>query len=304
MKKIIGAFVCAIIIIIICFRIDVFGQKKIVEQTVNSTNSTVTKTKESSDDTEQETLVKIGKNDRTLYTDDSLTTPLATINGGELTEFLSETKNAYQIKTNDGYTGYLALVDGTKVTKNIQTKPKELSDAVIVLDPGHGGNDTGALSNDEQTEEKDITLSTAIKVKKALEDAGATVYLTHTTDELVQLGDICDYSEEKKADVFISLHADSTEYANEATGITTYYYYGQEETLAQTIADFFTDLPLDSRGISTGNYQVLRENLQPSILIEMGYMNNDSDLEELVTDSYQQQIAASLTQALTTYFQQ
>ncbi len=69
---------------------------------------------------------------------------------------------------------------------------------MIVLDPGHGGNDTGALSNDEQTEEKDITLSTAIKVKKALEDAGATVYLTHTTDELVQLGDICDYSEEKR----------------------------------------------------------------------------------------------------------
>lgn len=198
MKKIIGAFVCAIIIIIICFQIDVFGQKKIVGQTVSSTNSTVTKTKESSDDTKQETLVKIGKNDRTLYTDDSLTTPLATINGGELTEFLSETKNAYQIKTNDGYTGYLALEDGTKVTKNIQTKPKELSDAVIVLDPGHGGNDTGALSNDEQTEEKDITLSTAIKVKKALEDAGATVYLTHTTDELVQLGDICDYSEEKR----------------------------------------------------------------------------------------------------------
>ncbi len=128
--------------------------------------------------------------------------------------------------------------------------------------------------------------------------------MTHTTDELVQLGDICDYSEEKKADVFISLHADSTEYANEATGITTYYYYGQEEALAQTIADSFTDLPLDSRGISTGNYQVLRENLQPSILIEMGYMNNDGDLEELVTDSYQQQIAASLTQALTTYFQQ
>ncbi|NVD81385.1 hypothetical protein HV428_08575 [Enterococcus faecium] len=67
-----------------------FWSKKIVGQTVSSTNSTVTKTKESSDDTKQETLVKIGKNDRTLYTDDSLTTPLATINGGELTEFLSE----------------------------------------------------------------------------------------------------------------------------------------------------------------------------------------------------------------------
>lgn len=67
-----------------------FGQK-IVGQTVSSTNSTVTKTKESFDDTEQETLIKIGKM-TVLYTDDSLTTPLATINGGELAEFLSETK--------------------------------------------------------------------------------------------------------------------------------------------------------------------------------------------------------------------
>jgi N-acetylmuramoyl-L-alanine amidase len=64
---------------------------------------------------------------------------------------------------------------------------------VIVLDPGHGGEDTGALSNDELTEEKEVTLSTAEKVKSALEAAGATVYLTRTTDELVQLGDICTY---------------------------------------------------------------------------------------------------------------
>ena len=112
---------------------------------------------------------------------------------------------------------------------------------MIVLDPGHGGNDTGALSNDEQTEEKDITLSTAIKVKKALEDAGVTVYLTHTTDELVQLGDICDYSEEKRQ-MSLSVYTQTLRnMANEATGITTYYYYGQEETLAQTIADSFTE---------------------------------------------------------------
>ncbi|MHA4858256.1 N-acetylmuramoyl-L-alanine amidase family protein, partial [Enterococcus faecium] len=77
---------------------------------------TVTKTKASFDDTEQETLIKIGKTNRTLYTDDSLTTPLTTINGGELAEFLSETKNAYQPNTNNGYTEYLALEDGTQVT--------------------------------------------------------------------------------------------------------------------------------------------------------------------------------------------
>jgi N-acetylmuramoyl-L-alanine amidase len=61
-------------------------------------------------------------------------------------------------------------------------------------------------------------------------------------------------------------------------------------------------LPLDSRGIAYGNYQVLRENLQPSILIEMGYMNNDNDLSELVSDTYQEQLAESITAGLTNYF--
>lgn len=303
MKKWMMAGACAALVLLACFKIGLFEQTTTAEQTADhakvtseSMNDTATSTPET------ETFIKVGKGDRTLYTDASFTTPLATVNGGELTEYLSKTAAAYQVRTSDGYTGYLSTDDGTEVTKTIQEVPSDLSDAVIVLDPGHGGSDTGALSNDEQTEEKTITLSTAKKVKAELEKAGATVYLTHTADELVPLADICTYSEKKQADVFISLHADSTEYANEATGITTYYYYGEEKSLAQSIANSFSDLPLESRGVETGNYQVLRENLQPSVLVEMGYMNNDEDLSELTSDTYQQQIAESLTRALTDYF--
>ncbi len=283
------------------YKSGIFEQNTTAEQTATSAQISETSTAAETESTTT-TMVKIGKEDSDLYSDEALTTQLALVNGGELTEYISETDDVYKIKTNDGDTGYLPKSSGEKVTKTTQSIPDSLSGAVIVLDPGHGGEDTGALSNDELTEEKEVTLSTAEKVKSALEAAGATVYLTRTTDELVQLGDICTFSEEKEADVFISLHADSTEYANEATGITTYYYYGEEETLAQTIQESFTSLPLDSRGIAYGNYQVLRENLQPSILIEMGYMNNDNDLSELVSDSYQEQLAESITTGLTNYF--
>lgn len=301
MKKLMAIVFLGAVVFFGIYKSGIFEQDTTAEQTESSEKISETNTAATTE-TISATLIKIGKEDSDLYSDEAMTSKVALVNGGELTEFISETDDAYKIKTNDGDTGYLPKSSGEKVTKKAQATPDSLSGAVIVLDPGHGGEDTGALSNDELTEEKEVTLSTAEKVKSALEAAGATVYLTRTSDELIQLGEICTFSEEKKADVFISLHADSTEYANEATGITTYYYYGEEETLAQTIQDSFTGLPLDSRGIAYGNYQVLRENLQPSILIEMGYMNNDNDLSELVSDTYQEQLADSITTGLTNYF--
>ncbi|MBO0481561.1 N-acetylmuramoyl-L-alanine amidase family protein [Candidatus Enterococcus courvalinii] len=302
MKKICSLFLVMGVLFFVAKFLGIFEQKTTAEQT-GSTQTTETKaTSTTTSNRETFKQIKIGKEDTTLYADEELTTRLETINGGELTEYLSEAGDSYQIKTNAGTTGYLAKTAGTVLTQETQSQPTSLSDAVIVLDPGHGGEDVGALSNDEQVEEKTITLSTAKKIKAALEAEGATVYLTHETDDFIQLGEICTFSEEKSADVFISLHADSTEIANEATGITTYYYYERNEELAQTIADGFSELPLNSRGITYGNYQVLRENLQPAILVEMGYMNNDSDLAELVTDDYQEKFAESLTNSLIAYF--
>ncbi len=299
MKKLVLIFFIGLLGMVAISKLGFFEKKTTAEQTTTSQTQT-TQTTASTSETKK--FVKIGKEDSTLYEDAAMTEPLATVNGGEFTTYLSQNTESYQVTTQDGVTGYLDLTNGTFVEKAIQKAPTDLSDAVIVIDPGHGGSDTGALSNNEEVEEKTITLSTAKKVKEALEAAGAKVYLTRTSDEYVQLGDICTYSEEKKADAFISLHADSTEHANEATGITTYYYYSENEKLAQTVSESLEDLPISSRGIETGNYQVLRENLQPAILVEMGYMNNDADLAQLTNSSYQQKLAESLTKALTSYF--
>lgn len=300
MKKMrIIIFICLIGIIAL-FKFGLSNQETDTrQQTSNSVSSIIQST-----DSSSETLIKIGKEDATLYADSSLSEPLISVNAGELATLLSTTDNAYKITTNDGETGYLSLTDGSSLTRSTQELPSDLSEAVIVLDPGHGGDDTGALSIDGHIEEKTVTLAAAKQLQTSLEAAGATVYLTHETDDYISLDDICAFSEEKSADLFISLHADSTESANEATGTTTYYYYNSDQRLAETVSDELADLLITSRGTATGNYQVLRENLQPSLLIEMGYMNNDEDLATLTTVNYQQQLAQSITQALLTYFNQ
>ena len=221
MKKVILILFIGLLGVIASNESNFFDKQTAVEEASTSQEKATQAATTSS--TETKTMVKIVKEDSTLYADAALTTPLTVVNGGELTTYLTQKDDAYQVTTNDGTTGYLALTNGSIVEKTVQENPTDLSDAVIVIDPGHGGSDTGALSTNEEIEEKTITLSTAKKVKKELEAAGATVYLTRTSDTFVQLGDICMYSEAKKADIFISLHADSTEYANEATGITTYY---------------------------------------------------------------------------------
>ena len=107
----------------------------------------------------------------------------------------------------------------------------------------------------------------------------------------------------QKADIFISLHADSTEYANEATGITTYYYYQENEKLAQTVSIHLTICRLPQEALQQAIIRSYGKIFQPALLVEMGYMNNDADLAEMTTSSYQQQLAESLTEALRDYFE-
>ena len=85
-------------------------------------------------------------------------------------------------------------------------------------------------------------------------------------------------------DVFISFHYDSTEDSNEASGTTTYYYDEKNLPLANAVEnELAKNLPLISRGVEFGDYQVLRENNQPALLLELGYMNNDNDLAQFKT---------------------
>ena len=210
----------------------------------------------------------------------------------------------YQVTAPDGKSGYVASWTVT-APNNGQTQKAatKLSEATIVLDPGHGGTDTGAPANNNHDYEKTYTLKTAELVANALRAAGANVIMTRTTDTFVDLAPRPTTANNAHADAFISFHFDSSPSKNSASGFTTYYYSSKKDlALAKAVNNAFDDLPLENRGVAFGNYEVLRDNKQPAILNEMGYINNDKDFKYIKNPTYQSKIATDIVNGLNAYF--
>ncbi|WP_268913145.1 N-acetylmuramoyl-L-alanine amidase [Lentilactobacillus sp. SPB1-3] len=189
------------------------------------------------------------------------------------------------------------LVDNPKA--NSVTR---LSEATIAIDPGHGGSDSGALSTTGQ-EEKKYTLIFATKLAKTLRAKGARVIMTRDSNKTVALADRPKIAIKNSANLFISIHFDSSDVANDASGVTTYYYHpGQSKTLANSVNSQLTNLPLPNRGAEFGNFLVVRDISIPSILIEGGYINNDGDFKQISSASYQQQYVNDVTNGIYNYF--
>lgn len=103
------------------------------------------------------------------------------------------------------------------------TKPRDNSVKVIVIDPGHGGKDPGAVGRKLKSLEKDINLALALKLKQLLEkELGITALLTRSDDRFVSLQDRTKFANDRKADLFVSIHVNSST-SNASKGIETYY---------------------------------------------------------------------------------
>lgn len=173
-----------------------------------------------------------------------------------------------------------------------------LKNKVIVLDPGHGGNDQGASSNtSKKSLEKNYTLKTAKELKKALEKAGAKVKLTHSDDSYVSLED-----RKQDGDAFISIHNDSLDSPN-ANGATVYWFKDNQETLAETLsASIEKKSLLSNKGTRQENFQVLRQTNKPAVLLELGYISNPTD-EVMITDQLHRQVVEeAVVDGLKQYF--
>lgn len=200
---------------------------------------------------------------------------------------------------------YLVVVEGLEDvqedTPSLDRAIPPLSEATIVIDAGHGGNDPGALG--ESVVEKDITLSTAHHLKALLADTGAEVILTRDDDSYVYLSDRLADSFNSHADVFLSLHYDASATPNSMSGTTTYYFHNKDLRLAQLVNDHLANQgPLSNNGVRIGDYYVLRNNARASLLLELGFMNHDIDYSYIETDEYHQVAAQAIYQALVEYF--
>lgn len=250
--------------------------------------------------------ITVAYDDVNIRTGPSLDDDILTIaNTGESFNYLSQEADFFEVQMTDGQVGYIAswLVQdhSSENEMSLPATQTTLSEATIVLDPGHGGTDPGAEGTSFY--EKEVTLQTAETIAEKLRSAGANVILTRSADEDVSLEERAWMSSNNQADLFISIHYDSTPEGVYGTGVTTYYYQDQQMPLADLMnGKLMENLPLENNGTRFGNYLVLRENTQPALLLELGYINNDNDADTFNTSSYRSQVADSIYEALTEYF--
>lgn len=241
---------------------------------------------------------------RETTSDDS--TVLTKLHRGEWATWLATEGDYVKVRADSGKEGYIPK-GNAEIKEVTQTEaPRTLSELHIVLDAGHGGIDSGAISPDESVYEKDLTLKTVKAVGQLLSKNGVKVTYTRDSDEMLELSEIVTLSQAAQPDVFLSFHYDNYDTDNGWQGFTTYHYYQAGAELAQLVSDGLGGtLGLSNNGVRTGNYYVIRENNQPvSLLLELGYLNSDADLAEITQEGFPDKVAQGILAALKNYVAQ
>ncbi|WP_428909234.1 N-acetylmuramoyl-L-alanine amidase [Niallia sp. Krafla_26] len=243
----------------------------------------------------------------------TLSTILARANKGDAFEVVDFKNDWYQIKLQNGQTGYVAEWLISEKSENLpQTKNVEVSSTSndhlenylqgkkIVIDPGHGGKDKGTTGA-SGTLEKNITMETATRLYNKLKNAGAEVTLTRYKDQYITLPTRVAMSDRMNADAFISIHYDS--FNDGAEGATTFFYHPWQKELAVSIHSSIIDQTnIHNRGVRKGDYYVIRENSQNAVLVELGFLSNPSEELLITSQHYQILVTTGIYEGLARYF--
>ena len=225
------------------------------------------------------------------------------LNRGDRVTVVGREGEWFSIAAENGLSGWIAAAY-VGFRADVEVSADVLRGKIIVVDPGHGGDDSGTIGTTYGTWEMTLNLSTAIHLKRELELRGATVVMTRATDEeRPSLRDRVAIAGRAGGDAFVSIHYNSA--PSQASGILTFYYgSGKDRPLAAAIERRLAegDLGLASGGISFGNFHVLRENSLPAVLLELGFLTNPRDEEIVRTESYQLAAARAIALGLEDYF--
>lgn len=202
---------------------------------------------------------------------------------------------------------------------------------VIALDAGHGGRDRGKINERLKVDEKTFTLDVVHRLRKLLEAQGYKVVLTRSDDRYVELEDRPAIAQKAGADLFISVHFNSVaSRPQNVTGLevfslTPQYQYSTDDSARDATADarifnpgntndswntllgyhiqrrLLADLKTTDRGHKRARFKVLRLATCPAVLVESGYLSNDTEARKIATPAYRQQIAESIARGIQGY---
>ena len=213
-----------------------------------------------------------------------------------------------------------ALHKESKAAQPERSKPF----AVVVLDPGHGGEDSGAMCGGVM--EKDLTLDIARRVDRLLDSEGVATLMTRVGDSYVSLPDRAAFGNRAKESIFISIHFNEDN-KPVASGVETYYAAHQinsgstfgswlqflsrppsnsPKPESQSLAGFIQEaLVVRTRSVDRGTqakqFFVIANVTSPAVLIEGGFITNKDELFKLVSEDYRDQLAAAVADGVLRY---
>jgi N-acetylmuramoyl-L-alanine amidase len=195
---------------------------------------------------------------------------------------------------------------------------------VVVLDPGHGGDDSGAMCG--AVMEKDLTLDVALRTELLLRTAGFKTALTRHDDHYLSLAERAQVANHEKNSLFVSIHFNDGERAA-ASGVETYFAPRQTaggrgifawlsflrqaetkplQTQSESLARFLQASLVErtqavNRGTKTAQFYVIANVRHPAALVEGGFITNPADATKLATTKYRQEIASAISEGIHRY---
>ncbi len=193
---------------------------------------------------------------------------------------------------------------------------------VVVIDPGHGGTDTGARGG-RGVEEKRVVLDISRRLRAHLVKAGLRVYMTRESDRFIELDERCRKAERWGADLFVSIHLNSAAnpaahgvetytlaaagYESTAGGLSNLNQPGNRFDAANGVAAYMAQraiaarLGSSDRGVRRSRFLVLRNAPCPAILVECAFVSSPAEEEKLLQEPYREGLAESLARGALNY---
>ena len=207
------------------------------------------------------------------------------------------------LKLKNGFLGYKAYYESDTgyLVFQCNNPPASMSGARIVIDPGHCSTDPGALGFREDYNEYEVNLAISKYLKAELESMGAYVYMNDTTNGKVEL--LTRLNNGKSADphLLVSVHANSAT-SSSASGSEAYYFNAFSKDLAAKASSATSSaLETGNRGAKFGRFYMTRDSEFPAILLETGFVSNQSEYYKLITTSYQKSIASQVASSIKSF---
>ena len=181
--------------------------------------------------------------------------------------------------------------------------PRQRGKVLVVIDPGHGGKDPGAIGL-RGLQEKDVILPISQDVARILQQKGVQAMMTRNADYFVSLQGRTNLANRARADIFVSIHANAVGGNRSHVNGLEVYYYGDRRLADSIHRNILGQVNVRDRKVRRARFYVLRRSRMPATLVEVGFLTGYEDNAKLSDPNYRRQMATAIANGILDYIRQ